>query len=217
MPGSGSVRMTVIVALSSPAAVGRLASVLEAAPDLEVVGQATTGAEAVAHAAAQVPDVVLLGMVLPDADGADVCTELTERLPGVRTVVVADDDDDRVWAALVAGAMGAVLTGDLGEGGPVDPAWVVRRTTRGEALLTPRAAATLLRAAGTGGPTAPTPNERSVLTRLAEGRRPAEIAADDDVPTRLIDLAAACALVRYRNALDGPGRSRGVAGRAAPA
>jgi len=212
-----TVRTTVVVALASPAEVQRLTSMLAAAPDLEVVGQATTGAEAVAHAAAQVPDVVLIGMAMPDADAAYVCTELTERLPGVRTVVVADHDDDRVWATLLAGAVGAVLTADLVEGGPVDPAWAVRRTTRGEALLTPRAAATLLQAAGSAGTGAPTPIERAVLTRLAAGRRSSEIAAEDDVPTRLVDLAAAGALARYREALDEEPRSGGGPAGASPA
>jgi len=202
MPTAGAVRTTVVVALERAEDVQRLTALLTATPDLEVVGEATSGADALANLAAAVPDVALIGLDLPDHDGVDLCTELDERLPGVRVVVVADQDDDRLWSALLAGAMGVLLYADLEEDGAIDPAWAVRRAARGEAQLTAGSAALLLDATADAGAMGPTARERDVLTRLAAGRPSSDIAAEDEVPDRLVNLAVGGALMRYRNALE---------------
>lgn len=80
--------------------------------DVEIVGEAGTGAEAVECAGAQTPELVLLDMELPDMDGVETLAHLKARAPGAAVLVVSmHDDPSLVRRAIEAGAAGYVLKG----------------------------------------------------------------------------------------------------------
>lgn len=81
-----------------------------AEPDMEIVGEAGTAAQARARIAATCPDVVLLDMRLPDGSGIDVCRDVRSENPDIRCIILtAYDDDEAINAAVLAGASGYVL------------------------------------------------------------------------------------------------------------
>jgi len=87
-----------------------VADLLEAEPDLEVVGEAGTAGEAVARVPALRPDVVVLDVRLPDGDGVTVCRELRSRMPELACLMLTSfDDDEALYDAILAGAAGFVL------------------------------------------------------------------------------------------------------------
>lgn len=84
-----------------------LVSVLTASADLEVVGEAGTAASALALCAATRPDVILLGLVMPDLDGAAATRAIRDRYPGTQVIVLTNwTEHDLVQHALAAGARG---------------------------------------------------------------------------------------------------------------
>src|SRR4051812_46399059 len=79
-------------------------------PDLHVVGEAATAAEALAIAPLLTPDVAVLDVRLPDGDGIEVCRELRATLPSLACLVLTSyADDEAMVAAVMAGAAGYVL------------------------------------------------------------------------------------------------------------
>jgi two-component system, NarL family, response regulator DevR len=87
-----------------------VAELLEEDPGIRVVGEAGSVAEALARVPAVRPDVTVVDMRLPDGDGAEVCRQLRERVPGLRCLVLTSyADDDAVAAAVAAGAAGYLL------------------------------------------------------------------------------------------------------------
>ena len=87
-----------------------VAEVLEDDPDLTVAGEAGSVAEALARVPAVRPDVVLIDMRLPDGNGAALCRELRERVPGLRCIVLTSySEQDALEAAIRSGASGFLL------------------------------------------------------------------------------------------------------------
>ena len=87
-----------------------VAEVLEDDPGITVVGEAGSFAEALARVPAVRPDVVLIDMRLPDGDGAELCRDLRERVPGLRCLVLTSySEQDALDAAVRAGAAGFLL------------------------------------------------------------------------------------------------------------
>jgi len=126
------------------------------APDVKVVGEAGTGAEAVSAAARLRPDVVVL-----DATFADVCGQIMERAPATAVALLSSSiAPDLVAAAAEAGAA-AYLVKDLER---VDLLDAVRRVAAGERLVDPRAGAAVFRARAS-----LSSQELRVLTLAAEG------------------------------------------------
>ncbi|HEU5420375.1 MAG TPA: response regulator transcription factor [Streptosporangiaceae bacterium] len=160
--------------------------ILETAEGIEVVGEAGTGAQAVAAAAAQLPDVVLMDVRMPEMDGLEATRQITggDRSAGPRVVMLTTFDlDDYVYEALRAGASGFLLK----DAPRHDLIAAVRRVAAGDALLAPSVTMRLIEAFARRPPeTAPSParlasltaRERDILLRLARGRTNAEIAAD---------------------------------------
>lgn len=112
------------------------AMLVDSAPDLEVVGQAETGLEAVEQATAREPDVVLMDIRMPDLDGIEATRRIvaTEALRDVRVIVLTTFDvDDYVYEALRAGASGFLLK----DTDPEDLLDAIRVVHAGEALLAP--------------------------------------------------------------------------------
>src|SRR5579862_5051571 len=87
-----------------------LRALLRAEPGIEVVGEATTGAEAVRLATTLQPEIVLMDLSLPDMNGIEATRQIIQVMPQVGILVITMvDDDDSVFAAMRAGARGYVL------------------------------------------------------------------------------------------------------------
>jgi DNA-binding NarL/FixJ family response regulator len=159
---------------------------LSGEPDIEVVGEASNGAEAIALAAAEHPDVMLMDIRMPVLDGLEATRRITSdgSLASTRVVILTTFDlDEYVHEALRAGASGFLLKDTL----PVDLLTAVRVVAAGEALISPRITRRLIEefarlpdpaAAGTNPSLEQlTDREREVLELVARGQSNAEIAA----------------------------------------
>jgi DNA-binding NarL/FixJ family response regulator len=141
-------------------------------PDIIVVGEAGTAAEALSRMPAARPDVAVLDVRLPDGDGVTVCRELRSQLPNLRCIMLTSfSDDDALFDAIMAGASGYVLKQIRG----TDLVGAVRAVASGQSLLDPRTTARVLdrmRESTTrkDDPLAAlTEQERTVLTLIGEG------------------------------------------------
>ena len=143
---------------------GRLIGGLQ---DVELVGTAADGAEAVERAAALTPDVVLMDLDMPRLDGIEATRRIVGEQPGVAVLVLtAFSDRARILGALEAGACGYLLKDAASE----DVAEGIRAAARGESPLDPRAARTVLNARSEPDPLAGlSAREREVLDLLVEG------------------------------------------------
>lgn len=201
--GADSALMTTTVVLALPDAHQRaaLADAVAASPDLQLVGEAGTGRDALERITATVPDVALVDVRLPDPDGMEVCAQVSESLPAVRLLLTAPTDDD-TDGGFHAGAIGCVLEADLADR-VVD---ALRRAGWGEALPSRRWAQQVLaelealstEAAGPVPAPSLTEDEQEVLAGLAGGSAPEEIAARRRVPVRHVNLQAASAIAKLR-------------------
>jgi DNA-binding NarL/FixJ family response regulator len=114
---------------------------LEAEPDIEVVGEAGTASSAIARIPALRPDVAVLDMRLPDGDGVEVCREVRSRMPEVACLILTSfGDDEALFNAVMAGAAGYVLKQIRG----TDLVSAVRTVAAGQSLLDPQAAGKLM-------------------------------------------------------------------------
>ncbi len=143
-----------------------LATLLDAAEGIQVVGQAGDGAGAVTEVLRSHPDVVLMDLSMPGTDGVEATRLLLAQLPATRVVVLTSfSDRQRVGAALDAGAVGYLLKDS--EPGEVTAA--VRAAARGHVPLDPRVAGALLPAARRSPLDVLSTREREVLELLARG------------------------------------------------
>ena len=115
---------------------------LEAEPDLVVVGEAGTATSALARIPALRPDVAVLDVRLPDGDGVSVCREIRSRMPEVACLMLTSfGDDDALFDAIMAGAAGYVLKQIRG----TDLVGAVRTVAAGESMLDPEAASRVMK------------------------------------------------------------------------
>jgi DNA-binding NarL/FixJ family response regulator len=149
-----------------------VAELLSAEPDLDVVGEGSTAAEAIARVPALRPDVAVLDVRLPDGDGVTVCRELRSRMPELACLMLTSfADDEALFNAIMAGAAGYVLKQIRGN----DLVGAIRTVAAGQSLLDPKATARVLERlrSGTGGKDDPlaelTDQERHVLSLIGEG------------------------------------------------
>lgn len=179
--------MTIRVLLADDQALlrGTFRLLLDSAPDIEVVGEASTGEEAVAGARSAFADVVLMDIRMPDMDGIEATRRITadDALAGVKILILTTfETDELVVAALRAGA-----SGYLGKG--VDPETLlqaIRTIAGGESLLSATATTALIgrilaqpeqpRVAPMPGLTELTAREREITTLVGTGMSNQQIA-----------------------------------------
>lgn len=177
--------MTIRVLLADDHALVRVGFklMLDAQPDLGVVGEAADGEQAVDLSRRLRPDVVLMDLHMPGMDGVRATELITAELPGVRVLALSTFDlDENVVAALRAGANG-FLPKDVS---PEELIEGVRVVYRGESAVAPRLLTRLIGAFVRTSPprqAAPevgglTEREREILVLIARGRSNAEIAAE---------------------------------------
>ncbi|HKF30809.1 MAG TPA: response regulator transcription factor [Jatrophihabitantaceae bacterium] len=148
-----------------------IADLLETEPDITVVGEAGTAAEALRRIPAVQPDVAVLDARLPDGNGIDVCRDIRSSQPSVRCLILTSyDDEDAIFAAVMAGASGYLLKQIRGNS-LVD---AIRQVAAGKSLLDPSVTERLLARLRDGQPrderlASLTEREREILDLIAEG------------------------------------------------
>jgi two-component system, NarL family, response regulator DevR len=141
---SGEEQATILVFLLDDHEIVRrgVRDLLEAEPDISVVGEAGTAASALARIPALKPDVAVLDVRLPDGDGVTVCREIRSRMPQVGCLMLTSfTDDEALFDAIMAGAAGYVLKQIRG----TDLVGAVRTIAAGQSLLDPEAASRVMR------------------------------------------------------------------------
>ena len=118
-----------------------IGALLATEPDIEVVGEARDGAEAIAEAARLQPDVILMDLVMPQMDGIAAIERILASQPKARIMVLTSfDADDKVFPAIRAGALGYTLK----DFGPAELVRAIQRVHRGESSLHPTIARKVL-------------------------------------------------------------------------
>jgi DNA-binding NarL/FixJ family response regulator len=153
---------------------------LEHRSNMEIVGEASTAAAAVAEAARTAPDVVIMDVRLPDGSGVEACREIRSARPDVRVLMLTSfADEEAVDASVMAGASGYLLK----QTRSAELIRAIEVVAAGESLLDPTVTKQLLtrfrRLAGSGGDAvdALTEQERRVLALVGDGKTNREIAA----------------------------------------
>ena len=184
-------------------------------PDLEIIGEASSGEEAVTMAGLTNPDVVLMDLRMPGMDGAVATRLITTRQPSVRVLILTMyDNDTDIVPAVEAGAAGYLLKDAARE----EVTDAIRAAVRGETVLAPPVAAKLVRHVRTPAAAALSAREIEVLSCVATGSTNADIAArlvisEATVKTHLVriytklgvsDRTAAVTLAMQRGLLGHP-------------
>jgi len=146
--------------------------------DIQVVGEASNGIEAVVQTLNLHPDVVLMDLVMPRMDGIEATREITAKQPSTHILVLTSfAADDQVFPAIEAGALGYLLK----DSGPQELVQAIRQVHKGEPSLEPAIARKVL-AEISGSPQKPltrdplTPREVDILRLVAQGQSNKEIA-----------------------------------------
>ncbi len=149
-----------------------LVALLEAAGDIEVIGESGLAQEAVRRIPALRPDVAILDARLPDGSGIDVCRDIRSADPTIKALILTSyQDDEALFSAIMAGAAGYVLKQIQGN----DLVSSIRRVAAGQSLLDPAVTAQVLERIRHGTDEEPeelstlTPQERRILELIAQG------------------------------------------------
>jgi DNA-binding NarL/FixJ family response regulator len=161
-----------------------LRALLSAEPDIEVVGEAQTGREAIQMAAKHRPDVIVMDIAMPLLNGLQATRQLIAELPGTRIIVLSSyNDDEYVQRLTEAGAIGYLLKNTAA----FDLVKAVREASQGNAYFSPTVSKRLIdcyrRAFNSGQPARKTgetltARESEVLQLIAEGNSNKQIAAE---------------------------------------
>ena len=152
-----------------------LAAFLKVFDDLQLVGEAEGGTDAIQLCAKILPDVILMDMVMPDMDGATATRAIRQQFPQVQVIALTSfKEGDLVKNALEAGAIGYLLKDVSAD----ELVWAIRAAHTGRATLSPEAAQALVETANQ--PATPgldlTEREREVLALMIEGLNNTQIA-----------------------------------------
>jgi DNA-binding NarL/FixJ family response regulator len=173
-------RIRVIIADDHPLFRDGLRAMFESEPDIELVGEAATGLEAVAVAGRLLPDVALMDIQMPDLDGIEATRRVIAESPNTKVLVVTMfENDDSVLAAMRAGARGYVVKGMRS----ADAIRAIRAVAEGDAIFGPAIAGRLVsmlaetrQALGPAVFPELTERERQTLDLMAQGHKNAVIA-----------------------------------------
>jgi two-component system, NarL family, response regulator DevR len=154
-----------------------IADLLQTEPDIVVVGEAGTAAEALSRIPLTAPHVAVLDARLPDGSGIEVCREIRSSTPEIRCLILTSyDDNDAIFAAVMAGAAGYLLKEVRGSY-LVD---AIRQVAAGKSLMDPAVTGRLLSRLRDGAPhderlASLTARERDVLGLISDGLTNREI------------------------------------------
>ncbi|WP_405523996.1 response regulator [Streptomyces canus] len=158
-----------------------ITDLLDAEPDISVVGDADTVEHALVRGPALRPDVAVLDVRLPDGDGITVCRELRNQMPELACLMLTSfDDEDALLDAIMAGASGYVLKQIRGS----DLVSAVRTVASGQSMLDPATTARLIRSLRAEPAETPalapglaglSPRERDILALIGDGLTNREI------------------------------------------
>ncbi len=171
--------------------------VLSDPAEFEVVGEASSGVQAVAIAATVQPEVIVLDISMPGGSGLHAVAELLERVPGVRILMLSVHDDvEYVLESVRAGAHGYLRK----DSAPAELRAAIKSVHRGDAFFSPQVAGALaaaVRAGTAGGTQAPsepvkpvsalTGREREILVHIAQGKTNKETAAQLGISVRTVE------------------------------
>lgn len=208
--------ITLLIVDDHPVVRDGLRGMFESAPGFRVLGEAADGSEAVAHAAALDPDVILMDLRMPGGSGVDAIHELTRRGARAKVLVLTTyDTDSDTLPAIEAGATGYLL-----KDAPREELFTaVRAAAEGRTVLSPAVASRLVHAVRAPRTPAGEPlsaREREVLALVARGTSNREIArelfiSEATVKTHLTHLYAKLG-VNDRAAAVAAGYDRGILG-----
>ncbi len=160
-----------------------LAMLLNSADEIEFLGDASDGADAVRQAATLQPDVILMDLSMPIMDGIEATRVITAAQPGVAIVVLSSFAERRmVLEAIDAGAVGYLLK----DGGMDDIVRAVLSAAKGEAPLSPKAAQAILSARPTRQLPALSTRERQVVDLVVAGHRNRDIADEMGISEKTV-------------------------------
>lgn len=154
-----------------------ITALLNAEPDIEVIGEAGTATQARARILATSPDIAVLDVRLPDGSGIDVCREIRSDNPEVKCLILTGyDDDEAIYAAVLAGASGYVIK-DVQGSGLLDS---LRKVAEGKSLIDPSLSKRVVARISEAHRSDPrleslSAREREILTLIAEGLTNREI------------------------------------------
>lgn len=164
---------------------------LRAEPDIEVVAEASTGAETLDRAGQSLPDILVLDIALPDASGIEVARQVLDRHGKIRIVALSGYADPLyVQEMLKAGVSAYVVK----SGGTEDLLAAIRAVHAGHSYLSPEATDLLVAGSQSRGQSSAPPvtvlsgRERDVLRLLADGKRSNEIAAELGITAATVDV-----------------------------
>ncbi len=172
-------KITVVIVDDNTIVRQGLRTYLELQPDVVVVGEAANGSEAMALVKDNLPDIVLMDLVMPVMDGVDATRAITAMSPSTRVIVLTSfSEDEKVFASIKAGAQGYLMKDVL----PSDLVAAIRTVNRGEAQLDPEIARKVMQEFANPQPVAPkhdlTDRELEVLRLIAQGKSNKDISED---------------------------------------
>ena len=172
---------------------GGLEQLLAGTPDIEVVGQAADGQQAIEAARALRPDVVLMDLQMPNVDGVAATRAIIAEKLGVDVLVLTSySDSERIIAALDAGAVGYLLK----DADPDDVLQGIRAVSRGESPIHPKAARALLGNRSGSSQVQLTSRETEVLGLVRQGLANKQIARRLDISERTVKAHLTSAFAR---------------------
>lgn len=183
-------KIKILIADDHPAFRHGVRALLEATPEVEVVGEVTTGEEAIAQAESLQPEVVLMDIQMPGVNGIDATRRIVQTSPHIRVLMVTMfQDDGSVFAAMRAGARGYILKDATKD----EILRAIRAVGNGEAIFSPAVAARVLAYFAAPASALPkgvfpelTDRERAVLDGIVTGATNAEIAARLDLSAKTV-------------------------------